>query len=85
MYFQKEHWDLYPLTSLGNGVFTPAIPYEEQARRARRPLSDIDYFRLRFGRDGAGKIAYLQWHHDPNTGPEEFVRDAVIEDHGVGI
>ncbi|KAK1832568.1 beta-lactamase/transpeptidase-like protein [Podospora conica] len=76
MYFQKEDWDLYPLSSIGEDLFTWAIPYEEQARRARWPLSDGSFFRIQFQADGKGNVGHLQWHLDPNTGPETFVKES---------
>lgn len=75
MYFQNETWDVYTLKPCGNDCFSWGITYKEQVERARWPIANVDYYKFQFEADDHGVVSRLEWHHDPNTGPETFVKE----------
>lgn len=78
MYFQDANWDMYmyPLTAYGNDWFSWGITYEEQVKRARWPIADVDYYKFRFVSGEDGEISHFRWRHDPNTEPDTFSKRA---------
>ena len=71
--FQGQRDESYPLDHFRPHEFSWLWTRDEDVRRGRFPVVNLDFYMLTFGAaDDAGKMHQLIWRHDPDVPPGEI-------------